>query len=116
MLRTQEQLLKLFKDSREKQNKKKEEEKLKYKKASESIKKERAYKLSIKDKQTQQEPRKQTLQRSMPIYNTRYIERFIDENEVYTKEELFNGIDGGRINIVKYNELVQQTKQEIANI
>lgn len=120
-VRTEESLHKLFAESRARQQRLKEEETKKYRKAQESTKKALADKLSIKQEKTPQKAQKQqitVISRTMHIYNSRYIERFADENELYTTREQLKQAEErgeGKIKWDKFNELVEQTKQMLQN-
>ncbi len=64
--------------------------------------------------QAQQERDRQLLHMPIPIYGTKYIERFpADDRSVYTKEELMNPPEGenGRIDWKKWKESVKATKK-----
>lgn len=64
--------------------------------------------------QAQEERDRQLLRMPIPIYGTKYIERFpSDDRSVYTKEELMNPPEGesGRINWKKWRESVKATKK-----
>lgn len=115
-LRTKESLQKLFEASRLRNEKKKQEEQLKYKKAQESTKKARALQQSKKQEKTPQKGWKQPqieLSRIITIYNTKYVERFADEDELYqTREELEEAMPHN-INWDKWDELVNKTKKDL---
>lgn len=89
-LRTNEQLKELFLQSKLSQQKKKEREKQRYKKASESIKKALNDKSIKEQKQSQQKPLKQVKRViSISIYNSNLIEREQREEDLFqTREEL----------------------------
>ena len=114
---TEKSLQRLFEASRARQQRLKEEETKKYKNAKQAVKKALADKLSTKDKklaQNAQECETDALSRIIYNYNTRYIERFADENELYkTREQLKEAEQRGegKLNWDKFNELVEQTKQ-----
>lgn len=118
-IRTEKSLKKLFAESRARQEKRKQEEQLKYKKASQSVKKALADKLSTdkeKSRQKAQEQQIEAISRIISIYNSRYIERFADENELYqSREELKQAEKNneGKINWELWQTLVNSTKQEL---
>ena len=91
-LRTEESLNKLFAESRARNAKRKQKEQLKYKKASQSVKKALADKLSIQQEKVAQKAQKQPQiesSRTICIYNTKYIERYASDEDLYqTREEL----------------------------
>ena len=115
-LRTEEQLKKLFAESRARNAKRKQKEQLKYKKASQSVKKALADKLYIKQEKVAQKGCKQPqieLSRTICIYNTKYIERYASDEDLYqTREELENA-EPNNINWELWDELVRQTKLQI---
>lgn len=134
-IRTQESLQKLFEESRLRQEKKqlklqKEEEKRQhklnkqkeieaYRKAQESIKKALAKQQSKQQKIEQQKAQKQLkieYSRTIAIYHTKYIERFADEDDLYTsREELMEAEQRGegKVNWDKFNEIVNKTRKEL---
>jgi len=115
-LRTKESLQRLFEASRLRNEKRKQEEQLKYKKASQSVKKALADKLSTEQKKTSQKGWKQqteAISRTLTIYNSRYIERFADENELYTTREQLEEAMPNCINWTLWNKLVEETKKSI---
>ena len=115
-LRTEESLEKLFAESRARNEKRKQEERLKYKKASQSVKKALADKLSTKDNKLAQKAQEQPqieFSRTIYIYNTKYIERYASDDDLYqTREELENA-EPNCINWKLWDELVKQTKLQI---
>lgn len=131
-IRTQESLQKLFQESRLRQEKKqlklqKEEEKRQhklnkqkeieaYRKAQESIKKALAKQQSKQQKIEQQRAFKQQkieCSRTIEIYHTKYIERFIGEDDLYqTRQELEQAMPHN-INWTLWDELVNKTRKEI---
>ena len=120
-IRTQASLQKLFEASRERQQRLKEQETKKYKKAKESIKKELALQQSIKQEkrsQKAQECETEPFTRIIYIYNTKYVERFADYNDLYqTREELMEAERRGEGSIRwdVFNEIVEQTKKILNN-
>lgn len=115
-LRTEESLKKLFAESRARNEKRKQDEKLKYKKASQSVKKALADKLSIKQEKVAQKAQEQPqieFSRTICIYNTKYIERYASDDDLYqTRDELENA-EPNNINWELWDELVKQTKLQI---
>ena len=115
-IRTEESLQKLFEASRLRNEKRKQEEQLKYKKAQQVVKKALADKLSTKDKKTPQKAQEEqitTISRILSIYNTRYVERFADECELYqTREELEKAMPHC-INWDKWDSLVNKTRKDL---
>ena len=115
-LRTQESLQRLFEASRLRNEKKKQEEQLKYKKAQESTKKALAKQQSTNDKKTHQKDWKQPqieLSRTITIYNTKYIERFIGEDDLYTSREELEEAMPHNINWTLWDSLVDKTKKDL---
>lgn len=111
-LRTQESLQKLFEASRLRNEKRKQEEQLKYKKAQESTKKALALQQSKKQEKMPQKGWKQP-QITFRVYNIKYVERFADEDELYqTREELEEAMPHN-INWTLWNELVNKTKKDL---
>lgn len=115
-LRTEESLKKLFAESRARNEKRKQYEQLKYKKASQSVKKALADKLSIKQEKVAQKAQEQPqieFSRTICIYNTKYIERYASDEDLYqTREELENA-EPNNINWELWYELVRKTKLQI---
>ena len=115
-IRTQESLEKLFEASRLSSLKRKQKEQLKYKKAQEAVKKALADKLSTKDKKLAQNGWKQPqieFARTITVYNTRYVERFVGEDDLYkTREELEEAMPHN-INWTLWDELVNKTRKDL---
>ena len=131
-IRTQESLQKLFEESRLRQQKKqlklqqqeekrqhklnKEREIEAYRKASQSVKKALADKLIKQQKIEQQKAQNQLkieCSRTITIYHTRYIERFIGEDDLYqTRQELEQAMPHC-INWTLWDELVNKTRKEL---
>lgn len=115
-LRTQASLEKLFAASRLRQQRLKEQETKKYRKAQESVKKELALQQSKKQEKDAQKDWKQhpdEFYKLMNIYRTKFVERFIDDMDVYqTREEIIQAEQRGegRINWNFFDYLVKQTK------
>lgn len=131
-LRTQESLQKLFAESRLRQEKKqlklqqeeekkqhklnKEKEIKAYKKAQELIKKALAKQQSKRQKIEQQKAQKQQkieCSRTIAIYHTRYVERFIADDDLYTTREELEQAMPHNINWVLWDELVNKTKKDL---
>lgn len=114
-LRTQESLQRLFEASRLRNEKKKQEEQLKYKNAQEAVKKALAKQQSKKQEKTPQKGWKQP-QITFRVYNIKYVERFADEDELYqTREQLKEAEQRGegKIKWDKWDELVNKTKKDL---
>lgn len=115
-IRTQESLEKLFEASRLRQQRLKEQETKKYKKAQEDVKKALADKLSTKDKKLAQKAQEQQIEAFssiLTIYNTKYIERFIGEDDLYkTREELEEAMPHN-VNWTLWDELVNKTRKDL---
>lgn len=111
-------------ESRRRQERKKRLEK--EKKALQALKRKQEHKLirqrekeaqkaqelaEIKRRQLEEEERLREM-RTLNIYRTKYLERFPDENELYTKEELMNPPEGetGKINWDKMDALIEEVK------
>lgn len=115
-LRTEESLKKLFAESRARNEKRKQDEKLKYKKASQSVKKALADKLSIKQEKVAQKAQKQPQiesTRFISVYNTKYIERYASDEDLYQTREELEDAEPNNINWKLWDELVKQTKLQI---
>ena len=115
-LRTEESLKKLFAESRARNEKRKQDEKLKYKKASQSVKKALADKLSIKQEKLAQKAQKQPqieFSRTICIYNTKYIERYASDEDLYQTREELEDAEPNNINWELWDELVRKTKLQI---
>jgi hypothetical protein len=115
-LRTEESLQRLFEASRLRNEKKKQEEQLKYKKAQESTKKALAKQQSTKDKKTPQNAQEQqitAISRIISIYNSKYIERFIGEDDLYTSREELEEAMPHNINWTLWDSLVNKTRKEL---
>lgn len=115
-LRTEESLKKLFAESRARNAKRKQDEKLKYKKASQSVKKALADKLSIKQEKVAQKAQKQPQiesTRFISVYNTKYIERYASDEDLYQTREELEDAEPNNINWKLWDKLVRQTKLQI---
>lgn len=115
-VRTEESLQKLFEVSRLRQQRLKEQETKKYKKASQSVKKALADKLTTEQKKRSQKAQKQPRiesTRFISVYNTKYIERFADENELYTTREELEEAMPHCINWSLWDKLIEETKKSI---
>lgn len=117
-IHTQASLEKLFEASRRRQQRLKEQEQLKYKKAQEAVKKALAKQQSINAKKLAENAQKQqteTISRTIYIYNTKYVERFIGEDDLYnTREELEEAMPNN-INWTLWDKLIEETKQMLTN-
>ena len=115
-LRTEESLKKLFAESRARNAKRKQKEQLKYKKASQSVKKALADKLSIKQEKVAQKAQEQPqieFSRTICIYNTKYIERYASDEDLYQTREELEDAEPNNINWKLWDELVRKTKLQI---
>ena len=115
-LRTEESLNKLFAESRARNAKRKQKEQLKHKKASQSVKKALADKLSIKQEKVAQKAQKQPQiesSRTICIYNTKYIERYASDEDLYQTRDELEDAEPNNINWKLWDELVKQTKLQI---
>ena len=115
-IRTKESLAKLFEASRLRQQRLKEQETKKYRNAQESTKKALADKLSTKDKKLAQNGWKQPqieFSRAITIYNTKYVERFVGEDDLYTSREELEQAMPNNINWRLWNSLVNKTKKDL---
>ena len=117
-IRTQESLQKLFEASRLRNEKRKRLQEQKYKNAKQAVKKALADKLSTKDKKLAQNGWKQPqieFSRTITIYNTRYVERFVGDDDLYkTREELEEAMPHN-VNWTLWDELVNKTKKDLKN-
>ena len=115
-IRTKESLEKLFEASRLRQQRLKEQETKKYKNAQEAVKKALAKQQSKKQEKTPQKAQEQSqieFSRTITIYNTRYVERFIGEDDLYqTREELEEAMPHN-INWTLWDELVNKTIKDL---
>lgn len=115
-IRTKESLEKLFEASRLSSLKRKQQEQLKYKKAQEAVKKALAKQQSKKQEKTPQKAHEKQIEafsRTITIYNTKYIERFVGEDDLYqTREELEEAMPHN-INWTLWDELVNKTKKDL---
>ena len=118
-IRTKESLEKLFEASRLSSLKRKQQERLKYKKAQEAVKKALAKQQSKKQEKTPQKAQEQPqieFSRTITIYNTKYIERFVGDDDLYqTREELMEAESRGegKIKWDRFDELVNKTKKDL---
>ena len=115
-IRTKESLKQLFASSRLRQEKKKRLQEQKYKNAQQAVKKALADKLSTKDEklaQKAQEQPKIELSRTLTIYNTKYIERFIGEDDLYTSREELEEAMPHNINWTLWESLVNKTRKDL---
>lgn len=115
-LRTEESLKKLFAESRARNEKRKQQEQLKYKKAQEAVKKALDKQQSKKQEKTPQKAQEQQIEafsRTLCIYNTKYIERYASDEDLYQTREELEDAEPNNINWKLWDELVKQTKLQI---
>ena len=118
-IRTQESLQKLFEASRLRQQRLKEQETKKYKNAQEAVKKALAKQQSKKQEKTPQNGCKQPkieFSRTITIYNTRYVERFVGEDDLYVTREQLKEAEArgeGKIHWDRFDELVNNTRKDL---
>lgn len=118
-IRTQESLKKLFEASRLSSLKRKQKEQLKYKKAQEAVKKALAKQQSKKQEkmpQKAQEKQIEVFSSILTIYNTKYIERFVGDDDLYvTREQLKEAEERGegKVNWDRFDELVNKTRKDL---
>lgn len=122
---TKERLEQMFAERRriKEQERIKESQRLAKQKAGEALRRklhrELLHKLEkeaeAKQKTAQVEASIQALRAPLPVYRTKYVERFPDNEELYTKEELMNPPEGesGRINWDVWELLVRKTRESI---
>ena len=115
-IRTKESLEKLFEASRLRQQRFKEQETKKYKNAKQAVKKALAKQQSKKQEKTPQKTQEQPqieFSRTITIYNTRYVERFVGEDDLYqTREELEEAMPHN-INWTLWDKLVNKTRKDL---
>ncbi len=114
-IKTKEQLQQLFQERKAINNRKKEQEKKRYKRASEAIKKILLSKHKAEHKQTPPKPLK-TL--NFNIYSSPVVEREPREEDLYSKDELLNietlfPEEEGRINWSVWNQLVENFHKNV---
>ena len=115
-IRTQESLEKLFEASRLSSLKRKQQEQLKYKKAQEAVKKALAKQQSKKQEKTPQKAQEQPqieFSRTICIYNTKYIERYSPDDDLYQTREQLEEAMPHNINWTLWDELVNKTKKDL---
>ena len=118
-IRTKESLAKLFEASRLRNEKRKRLQEQKYKNAQEAVKKALAKQQSKKQEKTPQKAQEQQIEafsRTITIYNTKYIERFVGEDDLYvTREQLKEAEERGegKVNWDRFNELVNKTRKDL---
>lgn len=115
-IHTQESLQKLFEASKRRQQRLKEEETKKYRKAQQAVKKALDKQQSTKDEKLAQKAQKQQTEafsRTISIYNLKYIERFIGEDDLYTSREELEEAMPHNINWTLWDELVNKTKKDL---
>lgn len=115
-IRTEESLKRLFEASRLRNEKKKRLQEQKYKNAQESTKKALAKQQSKEREKTSQNDWKQqteAISRTITIYNSKYVERFAGDDDIYqTREELEEAMPNN-INWRLWDALVNKTRKEL---
>lgn len=119
-LRTQEQLKELFNERKRIQQKKVEQQKKRYRKASEIVKKALSDKLSIEQKQIDcraNEGHSDT-HFNNSINTSRYVGRFAYEDDVFQswdelREAELNPKENGRLNWDKLFQIIEQGRKEV---
>ena len=120
-IRTQESLEKLFEASRLRNDKRKRLQEQKYKNAQEAVKKALAKQQSKKQEKTPQKAQEQQIEafsRTITIYNTKYIERFVGEDDIYVTREQLKEAEArgeGKIHWDRFDELVNNTRKDLKN-
>ena len=118
-IRTGESLKKLFEASRLRNEKRKRLQEQKYKKAQEAVKKALAKQQSKKQEKLAQNGWKQPqieFSRTITIYNTRYVERFVGEDDLDVTREQLKEAEArgeGKIHWDRFDELVNKTKKDL---
>ncbi len=118
-IRTQESLEKLFEASRLSSLKRKQQEQLKYKKAQEAVKKALAKQQSKKQEKTPQKAQEKQIEAFssvLTIYNTKYIERFVGDDDLYVTREQLKEAEArgeGKIHWDRFDELVNNTRKDL---
>lgn len=117
MLRTQEQIQLFLNKTKQQKLKEKQRQKLKYKKAQEATKKLLKNK-SIKEAKLAAPEPKETpyFKFSITVYNSPLIERFPDEDNLYSLYELqhieeLHPEEEGRINWIVWNKLIDKYRK-----
>lgn len=115
-IRTKESLQKLFEASRLRNEKRKRLQEQKYKNAQEAVKKALAKQQSKKQEKTPQKAQEQPqieFSRTITIYNTRYVERFVGEDDLYVTREQLEEAMPHNINWTLWDELVNKTRKDL---
>ena len=118
-IRTQESLEKLFEASRLSSLKRKQKEQLKYKKAQEAVKKALAKQQSKNQEkmpQKTQEKQIEAFSSVLTIYNTKYVERFVGEDDLYVTREQLKEAEArgeGKIHWDRFDKLVNKTRKDL---
>ena len=118
-IRTQESLEKLFEASRLRQQRLKEQETKKYKNVKQAVKKALAKQQSKKQEKTPQKSQEQQIEAFssiLTIYNTKYIERFVGEDDLYVTREQLKEAEAkgeGKIHWDRFDELVNNTRKDL---
>ena len=120
MIRDKDSLQRMYDECKRRQQRKKAKQAAKYAAAADEtrtmmrMKAEEEIARQNEALTAQEERDRQLLRMPIPIYGTRYIERFpADDRSVYTKEELMNPPEGesGRIDWKKWRQSVKATKK-----
>lgn len=120
MVRDKESLQRMYDECKRRHQRKKAKQAAKYAAAQDETRTMMRMKAEMEEKArtealtAQEERDRQLLRMPIPIYGTKYIERFpSDDRSVYTKEELMNPPEGenGRIDWKKWRESVKATKK-----
>lgn len=110
-IRTPEQIKQMLEERKRIQQRKKEREKIKYKKASEAIKKALQHNSPPKENKCNQEPKYNLY--DVPVYNSNYVQREPAEEDLYqTREELMQAEKRmeGEINWEVWQQLIDKLK------
>lgn len=111
MLRKPEDIKRFLQQQKEINQRKKERELKRYRKAQEQTKKQLKHKTSTNIKQTPEKPLKYTY--SLTIYQSPLIERFPDEEDLYhTREEIDND-DSGSINWEVLDKIIERLRKNL---
>lgn len=111
MLRKPDDIKRFLQQQKEINQRKKERELKRYRKAQEQTKKQLKHKTSTNIKQTPETPIKYTY--SLTIYQSPLIERFPDEEDLYhTREEIDND-DSGSINWEVLDKIIERLRKNL---
>ncbi len=116
--RTSEQLKVWFAIEKQKRLQQQEKQKAKQKqiKAQEQLrkKKHKQHQAKLeKEAQKAQEQQIEVISRTICIYNTKYIERFIGEDDLYTTREELENAEPNNINWRLWDSIVNKTRKEL---